>query len=560
MIIRRFDGDSKLDTTAVAGGWQSRGLILARDGKPYSLHDTTLSAGSKILVDYPHHLETAYCIEGSGALENLNSKTRFSITPGTVYSPESRHRIRLRAHTDLRLICVITPPLAGGERLDKSGAFPLAPGTHPVLRKKNIFVMGLNEFNMSHLSGIRNAENYNFLKLMDFSEIRETRHIDMDAFLGRARSQLEAWPGMVDGLIHYLDFPASTTAPILCSEFGLPSASLEAVLKCEHKYWSRLEQKRSIPDHIPEFAVFDPFDDSALDSLALDFPFWVKPIKSFSSYLGFLVQDRADWDRARARIRAQIGRIEKPFNRVLELADLPDEIVGVGGGYCIAESIIGGRMCTQEGYVHNGRMHVYGTVDSLREVNSSSFSSYQYPSRLPASVRERMANIADRFLTHIEYDNAPFNVEFFWDPETDHIWLLEVNTRISESHTDLFLKVDGASHHEVATDLSLGERPRMPYRDGEFTCAGKFFIRAHHDAVVTRVPDANDLARLERLMPGTIVKIVPEPGQQLSSLLGQDSYSYVLAELWIGASSPKKLEQRYEKAVEILSFELKSPL
>src|SRR5690625_6073998 len=72
-----------------------------------------------------------------------------------------------------------------------------------------------------------------------------------------------------------------------------------------------------------------------------------------------------------------------------------------------------------------------------------------------------MANIADRFLTHIEYDNAPFNVEFFWDPETDHIWLLEVNTRISESHTDLFLKVDGASHHEVATDLSLGERPRI---------------------------------------------------------------------------------------------------
>src|SRR5690625_7569764 len=197
----------------------------------------------------------------------------------------------------------------------------------------------------------------------------------MDAFLDRARSQLEAWPGMVDGLIHYLDFPASTTAPVLCGEFGLPSASLEAVLKCEHKYWCRLEQKCSIPDHIPEFAVFDPFDDNALDRLALDFPFWVKPIKSFSSYLGFLVQSRPDWDRAMARIRAQIGRIEKPFNRVLELADLPDEIAGVGGGHCIAESIMGGRMCTQEGYVHNGRMHVDGTVDYLREVNSTAFPS-----------------------------------------------------------------------------------------------------------------------------------------------------------------------------------------
>src|SRR5699024_9226467 len=165
---------------------------------------------------------------------------------------------------------------------------------------------------------------------------------------------------------------------------------------------------------------------------------------------------------------------------------------------------------------------------------------------------------AETFLTHIGYDNAPFNIEFFWDPETDDIWLLEVNTRISESHTDLFLKVDGASHHEVATGLSLGERPRMPYRDGEFNCAGKFFIRAHHDAVVTRIPDDEELASLEKRMPGTRVKIIPKPGQRLSTLFGQDSYSYVLAELWIGASSRHKLEQRYEEAVEMLGFEFRS--
>src|SRR5690625_7686747 len=114
---------------------------------------------------------------------------------------------------------------------------------------------------------------------MDFSEIRENRHIDMDAFLGRARSQLEAWPGMVDGLIHYLDFPASTTAPILCSEFGLPSASLEAVLQCEHKYWSRLAQKRSIRDHMPEFAGSDAFYEGALAWRAVELVVSVRLIK-----------------------------------------------------------------------------------------------------------------------------------------------------------------------------------------------------------------------------------------------------------------------------------------
>src|SRR5690625_7258580 len=101
---------------------------------------------------------------------------------------------------------------------------------------------------------------------------------------------------MVDGLIHYLDFPASTTAPILCSEFGLPSASLEAVLKCEHKYWSRLEQMRSIPDHIPEFEDFDPFDDNVMYSMALDFSLCVNHIMYVTSYLGFIFHTCVGWN------------------------------------------------------------------------------------------------------------------------------------------------------------------------------------------------------------------------------------------------------------------------
>lgn len=556
MFIRHLDEITQSDATVDAGNWISRRLVLARDGKDYSLHDTLMRANTRTLIDYPHHLESAYCIAGEGELEDLTQATRHALTPGTAYSLESRDRIRLHAHTDMRLICVLTPPLNGWERLDEAGGFPLAAGTHPALRKKNVFVVGLDEFNRGRLHSIRDAENYNFIKLLDTRYVLEQKQYDIDTILSKARAELNAYPGAVDGLIHYIDFPVSTTVPILCREFGLPSATLEAVLKCEHKYWSRLEQRRCIPEHVPPFAAFDPFDDDALDHLSLDFPFWAKPIKSFSSYLGFLIRNVDDWSTAIAAFRAHIGRFEAPFNHLLSRVELPYEVSDIGGGSCIAEAIIGGRMCTQEGYVHKGKLRVYGTVDSLRKPSSSSFASYQYPSRLPTRVRKRMARIVEIFMAYIGYDNAPFNVEFFWDANTDQIWLLEVNPRISESHADLFRKVDGASHHEIATDLSLGARPRLPYRDGEFNYAGKFFIRAYRDAVVTRVPGAEELARIEQLMPDTIVKIVPQPGQRLSTLMDQDSYSYTLALLWIGASSPRQLQRRYEQAEHTLTFGL----
>lgn len=556
MLVRHLDDIVQTDAAVDTGDWLSRRLVRAGDGMECSLHDTLMRAGTQTLIHYPHHLESAYCIEGEGEVESLADGKRYAVTPGTVYSLNRHDRIHLRASTDMRLICAVVPPLSGNERLDDTGGFPLAANARPALRKKNVFVVGLNEFNLGRLQSIRNAENYDFLKLLDAHDVLEQTHYDIDRILDKARGELDRFPGPVDGLIHYIDFPVSTMVPILCREFSLPSASLDAVLKCEHKFWSRHEQLACIAEHIPRFAAFDPFDDNALDMLGLDFPFWVKPIKSFSSYLGFRINNPADWAHAIGEIRANIGRFEGPFDALLERVDMPPEVADIGGGSCIAESIIGGRMCTLEGYVHKGRLRVYGTVDSMREPNGSSFSSYQYPSRLPARVRKRMTEIAEIFMAHIGYDNAPFNAEFFWDANIDRIWLLEVNPRISESHADLFRKVDGASHHEIASDLSLGERPRLPYRDGEFAYAGKFFIRAYRDAVVKAVPAPEKLAEIERLMPDTIVRIMPEPGQRLSQMMDQDSYSYTLAIMWIGAASPAKLQKRYEQAVSILTFDL----
>ncbi len=147
---------------------------------------------------------------------------------------------------------------------------------------KNVFVIGLNDFNLDKLNHVQRADHVQFHPLLSSQDVLEQESYDMEGILSRATEQLEQFPGTVDGIIHYIDFPVSTTVPLLCRRFGLPSASFESVLKCEHKYWSRLEQRQVVPDHVPQFACFDPFDDQALAKLPLEFPFWIKPIKSFS--------------------------------------------------------------------------------------------------------------------------------------------------------------------------------------------------------------------------------------------------------------------------------------
>ena len=62
--------------------------------------------------------------------------------------------------------------------------------------------------------------------------------------------------------------------------------------------------------------------------------------------------------------------------------------------------------------------------------------------------------------------------------------------------------------------------------------------------------------QLKRDLPGVMaVEVVPEEGQRLSELPGQDSYSYELASIFIGADDREQLRERYDRCVEGLRFE-----
>src|SRR5690606_10568430 len=161
----------------------------------------------------------------------------------------------------------------------------------------------------------------------------------------------------------------------------------------------------------------------------------------------------------------------------LDQLELPAEIAEVGATACLAEEAVGGRQVTVEGYSDGGGVHVYGIVDSLTYPQSSSFLRYQYPSQLPEGVRRRQVESSTKVIEQVGLESSTFNIEYFWDADTDRINLLEVNPRHSQSHAIMFEQVDGASNHEVQLRLALGRAPDMPTGKGDYAIAAKCFLR-----------------------------------------------------------------------------------
>ncbi|WP_432087287.1 MULTISPECIES: ectoine synthase [unclassified Streptomyces] len=117
MIVRKLE-----DLTAVEwGNGLSRRFLTQSDGVGYSVTDTVVRAGTKSRLEYRNHLETCYCIEGSGEVIDTEGNA-YPITPGTLYALDHHdaHWLVAAPDEDLRLVCVFSPALRGDEshRLD----------------------------------------------------------------------------------------------------------------------------------------------------------------------------------------------------------------------------------------------------------------------------------------------------------------------------------------------------------------------------------------------------------------------------------------------------------
>ncbi len=423
-------------------------------------------------------------------------------------------------------------------------------GTH------DVFVLALNEFNRTKLERLPEAEECRFHGLLTMEESHGAHEYDVDTLMERAIQRLEESDAPVDAIVQFWDFPISIMHSILSERFGTPGPSPQSVLRCEQKHWSRIKQREVIPDLVPPFQGFNPFADDPRSDIDMDYPFWVKPVKSFAGHLGFRVESDADLDRAIATMRRRVERFTEPLAKLIAYTQPPEEFPDEDPCLCIAEGIIDGSQCTVEGYAYDGQIDIHGVIDSHRFPGTSTFSHYQYPSALPSRIADRMREASRTVMAHVGFDSSAFNIEYFWDRENDNLWLLEINPRVSQSHADLFEKVDGAPNTKVPLDVALGRKPAMPKREGAYNVAGKFFVRRFENGIVRSAPGEEELQRVKEAIPGIHVDLQAKEGQRLDELDYQDSYSYKLAFLYFGGDSEEDLQSRFQLATEILGYEV----
>ena len=129
MIVRHLSDIIGSDREVKSTTWTSRRIFLAHEGMGFSLHDTIMHAGTTTRMCYRNHLEAVYCVAGEGVIEDCATGRRHAITPGMAYALDQHDEHIVHAGSELRLVCVFNPPVAGREVHDATGAYPPARAT-----------------------------------------------------------------------------------------------------------------------------------------------------------------------------------------------------------------------------------------------------------------------------------------------------------------------------------------------------------------------------------------------------------------------------------------------
>lgn len=125
MIVTSVALKQGTDHHVKGDGWSSTRLLVRDDGLGYSLNDTHVQEGVEMHLKYKNHIETNYCVAGSGEVVDVATGKVYPLGPGSVYTLNKHDEHIVRAKRGgLHFVCVFTPPLVGTETHDEAGSYP----------------------------------------------------------------------------------------------------------------------------------------------------------------------------------------------------------------------------------------------------------------------------------------------------------------------------------------------------------------------------------------------------------------------------------------------------
>ncbi len=132
MFVKRVDEMRQAGKEMIMADGQARTIrmLTKADGVGFGFSDVRLAAGAEAILWYKHHWQANHIISGSGEVTDITTGQTWELGPSMAYNVGPKDRHRVRAHTDMHLLSVFSPPLMGDEQHDEDGV--LAP-SGPVL-------------------------------------------------------------------------------------------------------------------------------------------------------------------------------------------------------------------------------------------------------------------------------------------------------------------------------------------------------------------------------------------------------------------------------------------
>ncbi len=124
------------------------------------------------------------------------------------------------------------------------------------------------------------------------------------------------------GLLADDDYPANVIGSLLAERLSFPGPSARSLFLCQHKYYSRLAQRASVPEATLAFFPI-PLDRLPKRSeIPLPFPFFVKPVKGYLSILSRKIHSYGEFKKIWTEARGRLPPFVVPFDALLKESGL----------------------------------------------------------------------------------------------------------------------------------------------------------------------------------------------------------------------------------------------
>lgn len=350
--------------------------------------------------------------------------------------------------------------------------------------------------------------------LFSFPDNAHLIGFDLERFARRQaeRGRQRGWRGV---LSHHEQFGALAAA-LVAEALQLPGPSVAAVLAAQHKLHARRVLQQVAPEANLAAEPLDAQYGGAIPP-GLAYPRYVKPVKAAFSVLARAVashEELVQHTRFGRRELWVIRRLVEPFERVCRQR-LPE--AGSAHRMLLEEPVPAGTpQFNLDGWVHRGQAHALGVVDALMYPGTQAFMRWQLPSRLPADVQQRALDVAQRFLSAIGFDQGFFNMEFFFDPASQRLAVIEFNPRLASQFSDLYLRVTGRDPHAMSIALALGQDPlALPVAPVQGGAAASFVYRSFPGDPAPPMSGRAAQAAFRQAFPDALLYAYPRQGHAL---------------------------------------------